>query len=158
MKQLIALILLLLSAVASAADITGTVTSVYDGDTLTLLTANKQQVKVRLADIDTPERKQPYGTEARQALQALALNQIAEITVETIDRYGRTVGRVAVNGIDVSAELVRQGAAWVYRQYSHDAALLDLEQAARAAQRGLWALPESERIPPWEWRKVKRGV
>jgi endonuclease YncB( thermonuclease family) len=158
MKPFIALILLTLSTLASAADVTGTVTAVYDGDSLTITTAEKQRVKVRLSDIDTPERKQPYGAEARQALQALALNQIADVTVETIDRYGRTVGRVVVNGVDVNAELVRQGAAWVYRKYSHDAALLRIEQEARDAQRGLWALPESERIPPWKWRKVKRGV
>ena len=158
MKAFISLILLTLSTLASAADVTGTVTAVYDGDSLTITTAEKQRVKVRLSDIDTPERKQPYGTEARQALQALALNQIADVTVETIDRYGRTVGRVVVNGMDVNAELVQQGAAWVYRKYSHDAALLRIEQEARDAQRGLWALPESERIPPWEWRKVKRGV
>jgi len=158
MKAFISLILLLLSTIASAVEVTGTVTAIYDGDTLTLLTADKQQVKVRLSDIDAPERRQPYGNKARQALSALAFGKSATVTVKTLDRYGRTVGRVVVDGVDVNAELVRQGAAWVYRQYSHDAALLDLEQLARDAQRGLWALPESERIPPWEWRKVKRGV
>src|SRR3954453_8529377 len=58
--------------------------------------------------------------------------------------------------MDVNAELVRQGAAWVYRKYSRDPLLLLLEQEARSARRGLWALPETERLPPWEWRAAAR--
>ena len=76
------------------------------------------------------------------------------VVVDT-DRYGRTVGRVFVGQTDVNAALVRQGAAWVYRQYAHDPALLVLEQAARDDRRGLWALPEAERVPPWEWRRQR---
>lgn len=72
------------------------------------------------------------------------------------DRYGRTVGRVYVGGMDVNAELVRQGAAWVYRHYAKDPALFALEDEARAAKRGLWTLPEAQQIPPWEWRKAGR--
>jgi len=63
------------------------------------------------------------------------------------------VGRVWVGRTDVNAEMVRQGAAWVYRRYSRDPALLVLEQEARDRRRGLWALPEAERVPPWDWRR-----
>jgi len=48
---------------------------------------------------------------------------------------------------------VKQGAAWVYRQFARDRSLLTLEAEARAAQRGLWGLPETERCPPWDWRR-----
>lgn len=72
------------------------------------------------------------------------------------DRYGRIVGRVYANGVDVNAELVRQGAARVYRQYAHDPDLFALEAAARRQQRGLWALPEARQVPPWEWRRAGR--
>lgn len=154
MKYAIAFVLSLLTTIAAAEDIIGTVTSVYDGDTLTL-TTESDVIKVRLADIDAPERKQPHGDAARQVLTALAHGKTAQIKVETRDRYGRTVGRVTVNGVDVNAEMVRQGAAWVYRKYSHDAALLLLESEAKAAQRGLWSL--SDAMPPWEWRKAKRS-
>jgi len=65
-------------------------------------------------------------------------------------------GRVFAGAQDVNAEMVRRGAAWVYRRYSDDPALLHLEQEARTARRGLWALPEAERIPPWEWRAAER--
>jgi len=126
---------------------------VSDGDTLTLLTAEKQQVKVRLGEIDTPESRQPYGQRAKQALSDLAFGKQARVVVQDTDKYGRTVGRVYVGGVDVNAEMIRQGAAWVYRQYLKDQSLLALEQQAKSAKRGLWGLPEAERCPPWDWRK-----
>ena len=67
------------------------------------------------------------------------------------------VGVTDGDTIDVNAEMVRQGAAWVYRQYNHDPSLVRLEQEARDARRGLWALPEVERTPPWEWCTVERS-
>jgi len=73
--------------------------------------------------------------------------------VQDTDRYGRTVGRVYVGNLDVNAELVKQGAAWVYRQFARDRSLLTLEAEAKAAKRGLWGLPEAQRCPPWDWRK-----
>ncbi len=136
-----------------AAEYTGRVVGVSDGDTLTLLTAEKQQVKVRLGEIDTPESRQPYGQRAKQALSDLAYNQQARVVVQDVDRYGRTVGRVFVGATDVNAEMIRQGAAWAYRQYLKDQSLLALEAQAKAAKRGLWGLPEAERCPPWDWRK-----
>lgn len=139
-----------------AAELTGKVVAISDGDTLTLLVpdgASFKQVRVRLAEIDTPESRQPYGNRARQALSDLAFNQQARVVVQDTDRFGRTVGRVYVGDVDVNAELVRQGAAWVYRQYLKDQSLLALEAEAKAAKRGLWGLPETERCPPWDWRK-----
>jgi len=116
-----------------------------------------EQVRMRLAGIDAPERRQLYGTRARQALSALAFGRSAQIEVEDTDRYGRSVGRVRVGGLEVNAEMVRRGAAWVYVRYNRDPALVPLEAEARAAGRGLWALPEGERVPPWEWRAAKRA-
>jgi len=74
---------------------------VHDGDTLTLLDAQKRQTKVRLAEIGTPESAQPYGSRSKQALSDLAFGKAVQIKVRDIDRYGRTVGRVSVNGTDV---------------------------------------------------------
>jgi len=139
-----------------AAEYTGKVVGISDGDTLTLLVpdgASFKQVKVRLGEIDTPERKQPYGTRAQQTLSELAFNQQARVVVQDTDRYGRTVGRVYVGGVDVNAEMIRQGAAWAYRQYLKDQSLLKLEAEAKAAKRGLWGLPEAQRCPPWDWRR-----
>ena len=146
----------LTSLAVSAADLTGKVVGISDGDTLTLLVpdgASFKQVKVRLGEIDTPERKQPYGTRAQQTLSELAFNKEARVVVQDTDRFGRTVGRVYMGSVDVNAEMVKQGAAWVYRQYLKDQSLLALEQQAKAAKRGLWGLPEAQRCPPWDWRK-----
>jgi endonuclease YncB( thermonuclease family) len=136
-----------------AARLVGKVVGISDGDTLTLLTLEKRQIKVRLAEIDTPERAQPYGTRSRQLLSDLAFNKQAEVDVQETDRYGRSVALVTIDGQDVNREMVSQGAAWVYRAYNRDKSLLAVEAEAKAAKRGLWALPEAERIPPWEWRK-----
>jgi endonuclease YncB( thermonuclease family) len=146
---------LLLTSPAWAEDLRGRVVGISDGDTLTLL-VDRRQVKVRLAEIDTPESRQPWGTRARQSLSAMAFRQVATVVVQDIDRYGRTVGRVYVGGLDINAELVRRGDAWVYRQYSHDPALLPLEAEARAARRGLWSLPARDQVPPWAWRRQQR--
>lgn len=117
MRRALVVWLFLVGAWAVAADYTGRVVGVSDGDTLTLLTADKQQVKVRLGEIDTPESRQPYGERAKQVLSALAFGKEARVVVQDTDKYGRTVGRVYVGTVDVNAEMVKQGAAWVYRQY-----------------------------------------
>ena len=149
-------LLALLAAPLLAAEYAGRVVAVQDGDSLTLLVpdgASYQQVKVRLGEIDTPESRQPYGQRAKQALSDLAFGQQARVVVQDTDRYGRKVSRVYVGGVDVKAELVKRGAAWAYRQYLKDQSLLTLEAEAKAARRGLWGLPETERCPPWDWRK-----
>ncbi|MCO6418786.1 thermonuclease family protein [Siccirubricoccus sp. KC 17139] len=154
MRRLLPLLLLLLFALpAEAREILGKVVAIADGDTLTLLDDGRKQRRIRLAGIDTPESRQPYGSRARQALAELTFGRRVKVQVLGVDRYGRTLGRVIAGRKDVNAALVRQGAAWVYRAYTDDPALLRLEAEARAARRGLWALPEAQRQPPWEWRR-----
>jgi endonuclease YncB( thermonuclease family) len=150
------LLFLLATFTAQATTLHGKVVHIADGDTLTILTESKQQVKIRLAGIDTPEKAQPFGNKAKQALAALTFQKQALIEVETKDQYGRTVGTVIVNGSDVNAELVRQGMAWVYRKYTNDQKLYKLEAEAKQAKRGLWVTDHP--IEPWLWRKGKRTV
>jgi len=145
---------LLFTLSAQAEILEGKVVKISDGDTLTLLTSSSQQIKVRLAGIDTPERKQPFGNKAKQALANLAFQKQALIEVEAKDRYGRTVGVVFVDGLNVNAELVKQGMAWVYRKYTDDKRLYTLESEAKQAKRGLWL--DENPIPPWEWRRGRR--
>ena len=149
------LVLLLLAGPLPAAEYAGRVTSISDGDTLALLVpdgASYRQVKVRLGEIDTPESRQPYGERAKQTLSDLAFGKPARVVVQDTDKYGRTVGRVYVGNLDVNAEMIGRGAAWVYRDYAKDPSLYRLENEAKAAKRGLWGLPEAQRMPPWEWR------
>src|SRR3954468_19885613 len=123
------LFLLLALNHTTAAEISGRVVGITDGDTLTVL-MDRKQIKVRLAEIDTPESGQPYGSRAQQALSSLSFGKPVRVVEQGTDRYGRTIGRVYVGSVDVNAALVRQGAAWVYRKYSHDGTLLRLEQDA----------------------------
>jgi endonuclease YncB( thermonuclease family) len=156
-RSVVVLLLLLLPQITTAAqNYEGKVVAVSDGDTIRVFYKGGE-LKVRLAEIDTPEKNQPYGTRARQALSDLVFGRQVRVAQTDRDRYGRIVGRVYVDGADVNAEMIKRGHAWVYRQYAQDPALYRLENEARAAKRGLWALPEAERVPPWEWRHAGRG-
>jgi endonuclease YncB( thermonuclease family) len=156
LRVLLAAFMLVLAQVASAEELRGRVVGITDGDTLTLLTERREEARIRLAAIDTPEGGQPYGNRAREVLSDLAFGKVVRVAVQDTDRNGRVVGRVYAGTLDVNSEMVRRGAAWVYRRYSDDPDLLRLEQAARAERRGLWGLSEAERVPPWEWRAAKR--
>jgi endonuclease YncB( thermonuclease family) len=129
---------------------------VSDGDTVTVQGADGAKRKVRLGEIDSPEHGQPYGDESRRELAGLVAHKYVRLDVQDRDEYGRTVARVWVGSLDVNAEMVKRGAAWAYRKYVRDPKLVPLEREARDAKRGLWALPSSQRVPPWKWRKSHR--
>jgi len=137
---------------ANAGELNGRVIALADGDTLTLLGADKKEVRVRLEGIDAPETGQAWGMRAKQTLSGLVLSKTVRIATSGRDDYGRTLGRVYVGGIDVNAEMVRTGSAWAYRQYLTDSSLLKVEQEARNAKRGLWSMSPDETMPPWDWR------
>lgn len=127
------------------------VVRVIDGDTLEVR-AEGQPLRVRIFGIDTPERGQPWSRKAREALARRVAGKDVRINEVETDDYGRLVGEVYADDVCVGCELVREGHAWVYRRYTQDPVLLALEAEARAQRRCLWALPEAERTPPWEWR------
>ncbi|MDR6231135.1 endonuclease YncB(thermonuclease family) [Pseudomonas sp. SORGH_AS199] len=156
LRQLAVALALTLPTLSFAETIDCRVVGVHDGDTPTCLATAKQQIKVRLAEIDTPESKRPYGNRAQQSLAAMVFSKAVRLNVQDTDRYGRRVARVYQGDTDVNAEQVRQGAAWVYRQYLKDRSLPDLEAQAKVQKRGLWTLPEAEQVPPWEWRRAAR--
>ncbi len=135
--------------------LSGRVVGIADGDTLTLL-VDREPIRVRLAQIDAPERDQPYGNAAKAALSELAFRKLARVEVVDIDRFGRTVGEVFVDGVNINREMVREGHAWAYTRYSQTPEIIELEDSARAASKGLWALPQEQRDPPWIWRHRPR--
>ena len=128
------------------------VVAVTDGDTLRA-SCDGQEVRVRLVDIDAPERRQAFGARARQYLSSLYGVQ-PEIQWRSKDRYGRVLGRVRCRGRDANAEMVRAGLAWVFDRYVADERLYHVQATARNLRRGLWA--DDEPVPPWEWRRAKR--
>lgn len=136
----------------------GKVVRVFDGDSVVVRTADAD-VEVRLADIDAPEKGQPYADNSRKALIALVQGREVTFEVLDIDTYGRSVSRVRRTSgeLDINSDLVRRGHAWVYRRYVRDQSLLALEESARARRAGLWALPEELRIAPWNYRGLGRA-
>jgi endonuclease YncB( thermonuclease family) len=133
------------------AALTGEVVTITSGDTLIILKPNNKQQVIRLAEIDAPEQGQPYFEEAKQALANKVLKKTISLERTAWDTKGRAVAKVALNGDYINAWLVAEGHAWVYRAYSDDPRLLELELAAQKKKLGLWALPPTDRVPPWEW-------
>lgn len=131
-----------------------TVIGISDGDTLTVLNEDKQQVKIRLAEIDAPENGQPFGTKSKQSLSDLCFGKQAKVTPRAKDQSGRTVARVSCDGVDANSEQVSRGMAWVYRKYAKDHNLFIFEHEAKRQKRGLWA--DKSPTPPWQWRKSAR--
>ena len=115
---------------------------------------DRVQVNVRLVDIDAPEQAQAFGNKSKQVLAALVRGKKVLVVERGHDKHQRTLGRVYLGDRDVNAEQVRQGMAWVFRQYSKDASLYRIEAEAREQKRGLWHDPDP--VPPWEWRKERR--
>lgn len=129
------------------------VVAVADGDTVLARcgTASSYSLtKVRIAAIDAPEKNQPYGQQAKQALARLCHRQQAVIQPQEIDRYGRVVANVRCQEQDAAQHLVAQGMAWVYGRYAKGYGYLYLfQEDAQAAQRGLWA--DARPVAPWQW-------
>ena len=136
------------------ADFSGVVVSVLDGDTVDVLVDSKP-VRVRLAEIDAPEKAQAFGTKSRQALAAAVFKQPVTVRTNGLDRYGRTIGTIVVDGRSINRMMVAEGMAWAYRRYLVDRSLLDVEAAARSGRVGLWVDPQP--VAPWEWRAAKRN-
>lgn len=155
MKLIFYFLLLFASGICAADEIIGKVVRVSDGDTIVVLSSDKKQHRIRLAQIDAPESKQPWGAKSKQALIDRIAGKMARVAVSDTDRYGRSIGTVFVNGVNINTDQVAKGHAWVYRQYLTDKSLLQVEKQARESKRGLWALPEAQRVAPWEWRKRK---
>jgi len=145
---------------ASAATLTGRTVRVTDGDTIIILSEGNVQHKIRLQGIDAPERGQPFGTKAKNNLAAMIAGKAVSVDYNKLDRYGRIVGIVFLNGKDICLEQIRAGLAWHYKKYQDEQSAADRKSYARAEvlakqeMRGLWSEPSP--IPPWDWRHGPR--
>lgn len=134
------------------------VVGIADGDTMAVLDELNQQHRIRLAEIDAPERGQPWGDRSRQALSALVFSKTVSVQQTDTDRYGRVVARVFADGRDVNLTMVEQGDAWAYRQYLTDETLIATEARARQQGVGLWSMSDQQTVAPWKWRQgVREG-
>jgi endonuclease YncB( thermonuclease family) len=130
------------------------VIGVSDGDTFTGLTADNRQVRCRIYGIDAPEKNQDFGNRSKQTLSDFIFNREVTIKIRDKDRYQRAIVWVCTpDGKDVSAEMLKSGMAWHYKQYSKDRDYAELENEARQRKTGLWA--GNNPIAPWEFRRKK---
>lgn len=153
-KKSIFLLFSLFTLVCVSQTIIGTVVGITDGDTFKLLENDTILHRIRVANIDCPERKQPFSKKAKEFTSNAIFNKKIKIEVLNSDRFGRLIAQVYYDSLILSAELVKNGYAWHYTKYSNDSTLIELENQARKFKRGLWQ--DKSAMPPWEWRKRKK--
>jgi micrococcal nuclease len=146
---------LLAASAAVAADFSGKVVSVLDGDIIEVL-RHQHPERIRLNGIDCPEKGQAYGQKAKQATSALVFGKDVMLQTFGKDKYGRTLADVRLlDGTHVNHTLVKDGWCWWYPKYApRNRELERLEKNARETKKGLWSTPIH--VPPWEWRKRTR--
>ena len=165
-----ALALCLMPAVGTAAVFTGKVVTVVDGDTIVVRDEAAVRHETRIAGIDAPEIRQPYGGRARSHLAELAYTKRVTVIWYKRDAYRRLVGRILVESsepcphepcapaLDAGWAQIAAGLAWHDRQHAHEQALEErlryaaAERAARSRRNGLWA--EAYPMPPWRYRHL----
>ena len=125
---------------------------VVDGDTVHVFYQD-QVYKIRLTEIDAPERDQPYGSNSTEYLKGLLKEGKVDVDISGTDRYGRKLGRLYWQGMDINRELVSAGYAWVYDQYVTDDSFYENQSKARNLKKGLWE--DQNPLEPWNWRKLK---
>lgn len=162
MRACIALLAVLWGLVAHSETIQGRVVAVLDGDTLTVLDSGNHQHHIRLIGIDAPEKSQPFGRRSKESLSSLVAGRDVSVEVTKVERWGRWLGKVLVNGTDVNLEQVRLGMAWHYKAYAREQPLpersvyADAEVQATQGRVGLWS--DSAPTPPWEYRRTTRHL
>jgi len=147
-------VLLLIALAAASSSVWALqVVGIADGDTLTVL-QDGRPARIRLANIDAPEKRQAFGDRSKQSLSELCYGKDAVVRIISTDRYGRAVAMVSCGGIEVNRAQVERGLAWVYTRYNQDPSLPPLQVAAAAQRRGLWV--DLNPVPPWEFRRAGR--
>jgi endonuclease YncB( thermonuclease family) len=134
----------------------GPLVRVKDGDSL-IVKVQGVEMDFRLADVDAPEIDQPYGQQAKRELASLAAGKQLVLKPIDTDRYGRTIAHVWNGNTYLNEQMVKRGAAWFYARFARGPTLYDVEQEARKAKLGLWALPLEKRVEPWVWRQVRQS-
>ena len=153
MKTLIFIGALLVSQVSNAEYLESLkIKKVVDGDTVHVFYQD-EVYKIRLTEIDAPERDQPYGSNSTEYLKSLLKEGMVDVDISGTDRYGRKLGRLYWRGKDINRELVSAGYAWVYDQYVTDNSFYENQSKARNSKKGLWE--DQNPLEPWNWRKLK---
>lgn len=143
------------SKITQIEEFSGKVVGVKDGDTIVVMHNGKGET-IRLYGIDAPEKKQDFGTKAKQFMSGLVFNKIVLVKSHGTEKWGRTIGEVFLqDGRNANQEIVKAGLAWWYEKYApHDEELKKLQNEAQHNKQGLWNLDSP--TPPWIFRKSKK--
>ena len=125
---------------------------VIDGDTIRA-EAKGKEIKIRLVEIDAPEMNQPFGAQSKNFLKRLLYEKDVTLIAQGEDRYGRVLGNLFSNELNVNMLMVKFGFAWVYDEYAKNSSLYKYQDQAKAENLGLWRAKDP--IAPWVWRKQK---
>jgi len=153
MKKLLILFVTFLTISVSLAQTvyTGKVIAIKDGDTVVVIDSLNTQTTLRLAEVDCPEKNQPFGTKAKQFTSDQVYLKTIKYVVTDTDRYGRSIAMIYYdNNKYLSAEIIRAGMGWHYKKYSKSIELAEIEIEAQKEKRGLW-IDENPKSPS-EWR------
>ena len=157
MKKFLLIFILFLSNFVNAKTMEGLVVGVADGDTITVLDQQKNTYKIRLQGIDAPEKKQAFGEKSKQSLHDLVHGKQVRIEYDKEDKYGRIVGKITLDDLDICLQQLVLGMAWHYKKYQNEQSVADrvvytdAELKSKSLKLGLWA--DETPTPPWEFRK-----
>jgi endonuclease YncB( thermonuclease family) len=157
MRKILLIFVLFLSNIVNAKTIEGLVVGVADGDTITVLDQQKNTYKIRLQGIDAPEKKQAFGEKSKQSLHDLVHGKQVRIEYDKEDKYGRIVGKITLDDLDICLQQLVLGMAWHYKKYQNEQSVADrvvyndAELKSKSLKLGLWA--NETPMPPWEFRK-----
>ena len=157
MRKLLLIFILFLSNIVNAKTIEGLVVGVADGDTITVMDQQKNTYKIRLQGIDAPEKKQAFGEKSKQSLHDLVHGKQVRIEYDKEDKYGRIVGKITLDDLDICLQQLVLGMAWHYKKYQNEQSVADrvvyndAELKSKSLKLGLWA--DETPTPPWEFRK-----
>lgn len=150
---LISILLLIFSLSVVSKNLEGKIIKVSDGDTVVLLDSTNTKYRIRLDGIDAPEKGQPFGTKATNFVKTLIAGKMVKVEWSKKDRYGRILGYVFTDTINVNKELLKEGLAWHYKHFNQDDELAKLELEAKSKKLNIWS--EVNPIEPYQWRKMK---
>lgn len=153
MKHILYIIFFLYTSI-SFSQLTGRVIKIKDGDTIVILDSSFKQHTIRIADIDCPEKNQPFGKKAKWFVSDEIYLSSVKVKEKGKDRYGRIIGYVLYKNKNLSEELLKNGLAWHYKKYSKSKSFQSLEDRAKKNRVGLWQ--DNKAVAPWKWRKKRR--
>ena len=155
MIRLISFFLFISLTTFSQTTFTAKVVGIKDGDTVVVLDSLNNQITLRLAEVDCPEKGQAFGKNAKQFTSEVVFGKTVTFYRTGKDRYKRTIAKIFYDHNKyLSEEIIKAGFGWWYFKASKNIDLQKLQDTAKAKKLGLWM--DKNAVSPWEYRKSRR--